>query len=88
MLRDMKNQFKKEQINFDCNKKSNYFYLNMKRLIKTIYSQIDKLNFFETNIVVEVMMFQRHHVTNDELFRQTLINCNVTTITGFVMSNH
>ena len=76
MFRDMKNQFKKEQVNFDCNKKSNYFYFNVKRLIKAAYNQIDKSNFFEANIIVEIMMFQRHYVTNDELLRQTLININ------------
>ena len=69
MLRDMKNQFKRKQINFDCNKKLNYFYFNVKRLIKAIYSQIDKSNFFKINIVVEIIMSQRHHVTNDELLR-------------------
>ena len=66
MLRGMKDQFKREQVNFDCNKESNYFYPNVERLIKAVYSQVGKPNPFEANTAVGIMIPQRHHATNDE----------------------
>ena len=47
ILRGMKDQFKREQINFECNKGSDYSYPTVEKLIKAVYSEIGKPNPFD-----------------------------------------
>ena len=49
ILREMKIFFKREQINFECNKEQNYNFVNVNKLIKIAYNEIDKSNSFDSN---------------------------------------
>ena len=80
ILRNMKNVSKKKQINFECQKKQNYNFIVVNKLIKTIYNEINKFNSFDSKYkkTMQMMLF---HTTNfdqinDELLKQILINSN------------
>ena len=77
-LRGIKDQFKREQINFEYNKGSNYLYLTIKRLIKAAYSEVGKPNPFNPDYKDAKGLVLPGHAsqTNDELLRQVLINTN------------
>ena len=80
ILRNMKNVSKKKQINFECQKKQNYNFITMNKLIKAIYNQINKYNSFNSKYkkIMQIILFYTTNFdqTNDELFKQILINNN------------
>ena len=80
ILREMREIFKREQINFECNKEQDYNFVNVNKLIKVAYSEIDKSNSFDSNYknVMQIILSYdtATEQTNDELFRQMLINSN------------
>ena len=80
ILREMKEIFKKKQINFECNKEQDYSFVNVNKLIKIAYNEIDKSNSFDSNYkdVMQIVLSYDTvtEQTNDELFRQMLINSN------------
>jgi hypothetical protein len=43
-LRGMRDQFKREQINFECKKGSDHSYLIVERLVNAAYSEVGKPN--------------------------------------------
>ena len=63
ILRNMKNVSKKKQINFECQKKQNYNFIVVNKLIKTIYNEINKFNSFDSKYkkTMQMMLF---HTTN------------------------
>ena len=77
-LRGMRDQFKREQINFECNKSSDYDYLTVERLIKAAYSEVGKPNPFDPDYkdARGLVLPGNGSLTNDELLRQVLINTN------------
>ena len=48
IFKKMRNRHKKEQINFECNKNSDYIFVIIKKFVKTIYNKIGKSNFFDS----------------------------------------
>ena len=79
ILRGMKDQFKREQINFECNKGSDYSYPTVEKLIKAAYSEVGKPNPFDPSnkdVTGVVLPHGRPVQTNDDLLRQVLINTN------------
>ncbi|KAL9100381.1 MAG: hypothetical protein Q9163_004239 [Psora crenata] len=79
MLRGMKDQHKKDQVNFECNKGADYMYTTVENLIKAAYSEVGKPNQFDLTykgssgaVLPQGSTIQ----TNDELLRQVLINTN------------
>ncbi len=79
VLKSMRNGNKKEKISFECNKKANYSYVMIKKLIKTAYSEVDKISPFDSSYkkFMQVSLRDSEITTTDELLRQVLINTNV-----------
>ena len=78
-LRGMRDQFKREQVNFECNKGSDYSYQTVEKLIKAAYSEVGKPNPFDPSYkdtMGVVLPHGRTSQSNEELLRQVLINTN------------
>ena len=77
-LRGMRDQSKREQINFECNKGSDYSFLTVEKLAKAAYSEVGKPNPFDPDYKDARGLVLPGHgsLTNDELLRQGLINTN------------
>ena len=77
-LRGMRDQPKREQINFECNKESDYSYLTIEKLVKAAYSEVGKPNPFDPDYKDARGLVLPGHgsQTNDDLIRQVLINTN------------
>ena len=73
MLRNIKNQFKRNQVNFEYNKTFDYFYNNVNRLIKAIYSKIEKSNLFELDFAI---VFFYRLIASSRLIDLNLNNLN------------
>ena len=80
ILREMREIFKRKQINFECNKEQNYNFVNVNKLIKIAYNEIDKSNSFDSNYKDVMQIILSYDTiteqTNDRLFKQMLINNN------------
>ena len=80
ILREMREIFKREQINFECNKEQDYNFVNVNKLIKIAYNEIDKSNSFDSNYKNVMQIILSYDTiteqTNDELLKQMLINSN------------
>lgn len=78
-LRGMRDQFKREQVNFECSKGSDYSYQTVEKLIKAAYSEVGKPNPFDPSYKDTIGVELPHGRTsqsNDEMLRQVLINTN------------
>ena len=76
-LRDMKNQSKKKQINFECNKNANYNYKTIEKFIKIVYNEIEKFDFFDSIYKNSIIIVLLHEIQfNENLLRQIFINTN------------
>ena len=76
-LRDMKNQSKKKQINFECNKNANYNYKTIEKFIKIVYNEIEKFDFFDSIYKNSIIIVLSHEIQfNENLLRQIFINTN------------
>ena len=47
ILKEMRDEDKKERVFFECHKNANYFYDMIKKLIKVIYNQVEKISSFD-----------------------------------------
>ena len=47
-FREMRKFYKKKQIFFECNKNVNYSFINVQKLVKAAYNEIEKPNFFDS----------------------------------------
>ena len=59
-FKKMRDRYKKEQINFEYNKDSNYIFVTIEKLVKTIYNEIEKSNPFDSTYRnnIRVMLFE------------------------------
>lgn len=80
ILKEMKNEDKKERVSFECHKNANYFYDMIKKLIKVVYSQVEKISSFDFSYkkFMQISLQDSEIIITDELLRQILININVT----------
>ncbi|KAG7008283.1 hypothetical protein G7Y79_00006g019030 [Physcia stellaris] len=77
ILRGMRDQPKRDQINFEHNKNADYDYKNVKELIKAAYSEIRKPDPFDPVYKDTAVTLLSHGTqTNEDLRRQVLINTN------------
>jgi hypothetical protein len=47
VLKEMRDDSKKERVSFECHKDANYFYDMIKKLIKAVYSEVEKISSFD-----------------------------------------
>lgn len=78
----MKDDSKKKMF-FECNKDANYFYDMIKKLIKAVYSKVEKINSFDLSYkkFMQISLRNSEIITTNELFRQILININAAFLT-------
>ncbi len=79
VLKEMKDESKKERVSFECHKDANYFYDMIKKLIKAVYSEVEKISSFDLSYKKSMQISLRNSeiITTNELLRQILINTNV-----------
>lgn len=78
-LKGMKDQSKKDQVTFECNKAANYGYASVERLIKAIYMEIGKPNPFDPSYRQNnelVLASGQAKQTNEDLMRQALLQAS------------
>ncbi len=80
VLKEMKDDSKKKKMSFECNKDANYFYDMIKKLIKAVYSEVEKISSFDLSYkkFMQISLRNSEIITTNELLRQILININVT----------
>jgi len=68
-----------ERVFFECHKDASYFYDMIKKLIKVIYSEVEKISSFDLSYKksMQISLRDSEIITTDELLRQILININV-----------
>ena len=79
-LRGMKDTPKRDQVTFQCNKDIDYSFKTVERLIKVAYSEVGKINPFDTgykDAIGVTLPSQRSNATENELLRQALLNNSV-----------
>lgn len=83
VLKEMKDDSKKKKMFFECNKDVNYFYDMIKKLIKAVYSKVEKINSFDLSYkkFMQISLRNSEIITTNELFRQILININAAFLT-------
>jgi hypothetical protein len=79
VLKEMKDDSKKERMSFKCHKDANYFYDMIKKLIKAVYSKVEKISSFDLSYKKSIQISLRNSeiIIMNELLRQILININV-----------
>lgn len=79
VFKEMRDDSKKKKMSFECNKDANYAYNIIKKLIKTVYSEIEKISSFDSNYkeFMQISLRDSEITIIDELLRQILINTNV-----------
>jgi len=79
VLKEMKDESKKERVFFKCHKDANYFYDMIKKLIKAVYSEVEKISSFDLSYKksMQISLRDSEIITTNELLRQILINTNV-----------
>ena len=77
-LRGMRDRRKREQVNYDANKDSNYTLEKVEKLIKAAYSEVGERNPFDPDHkeAIQVVLPIGTKQTNDELLRQAMLNTN------------
>jgi len=83
VLKEMKDDSKKKKMFFEYNKDANYFYDIIKKLIKAVYSKVEKINSFDLSYkkFMQISLRNSEIITTNELFRQILININAAFLT-------
>lgn len=82
ILRKIKNETRREKINFEFIKNVNYNYKIVKRLIKVVYNKINKFDQFNS-IYINLNVLSSKIYTNENLLRQVFINTNIVFSTIF-----
>lgn len=69
ILKEMIDEDKKKRVSFECHKNVNYFYNLIKKLIKTVYSKVDKISSFDFNYKesMQIRLKDNEIITTDEL---------------------
>jgi len=83
VLKEMKDESKKERVFFKCHKDANYFYDMIKKLIKAVYSKVEKISSFDLSYkkFMQISLKDSEIIIMNELLRQILININVIFLT-------
>jgi len=78
VLKEMKDDSKKKRVSFKCHKNANYFYDIIKKLIKAVYSKVEKISSFDLSYkkFMQISLRDSEIITTNELLRQILINTN------------
>ena len=76
VVRGMKDKTKREQVNFECSKDSDYTFTTVEKLVKAAYSEIGKPNPFDPGYkeATQTVTLGSHGQTSDEMLRQALAN--------------
>jgi len=79
VFKEIKDESKKERVFFECHKDVNYFYDMIKKLIKAVYSKVEKISLFDLSYKKSMQISLRNSeiIITNELLRQILINTNV-----------
>ena len=79
IFRKMRKLYKKEQISFECNKNVNYSFINVQKLVKAVYNEINKSNLFDSeyNNSIRVVLLNNRLVSFQiDVIYQVILNQN------------
>jgi len=85
VLKKMKDDSKKKRVFFECYKDVNYFYDMIKKLIKAVYSKVEKISSFNLSYkkFMQISLRNSEIITINELLKQIFINTNVAFLVLF-----